>query len=136
MSGFEAEEFNRALSAWAVENIDSLEAKLRALMIDLAERIIDRTPVKTGHAKANWQGSINTVVTEELEGFDPSGEVTKSSMMQVFQSFELGQTMYLQNNVPYINRLEYGWSQQAPEGMVRLTLIEMTEELVRSLSAK
>jgi len=34
----------------------------------------------------------------------------------------LGDIVYLANNLPYAQRLEDGWSQQAPEGMVKLTV--------------
>ena len=37
---------------------------------------------------------------------------------------KFGATIYLVNNLPYAVRLEYGWSKQAPAGMVRITAAE------------
>ncbi|NBT33816.1 MAG: hypothetical protein EBT13_18445 [Rhodobacteraceae bacterium] len=34
--------------------------------------------------------------------------------------------IYIQNNLPYANRLENGWSGQAPQGMVALTVAEVS----------
>jgi len=33
--------------------------------------------------------------------------------------------IFIVNGLPYINRLENGWSQQAPNGMVAITLAEL-----------
>jgi hypothetical protein len=33
-----------------------------------------------------------------------------------------GNTFYMTNNVPYALALEYGWSKQAPQGIVRTIL--------------
>lgn len=38
---------------------------------------------------------------------------------------QAGGVTLISNPLPYAQRLEYGWSKQAPQGMVRLTLIEM-----------
>ena len=40
--------------------------------------------------------------------------------------FEVGDTIYLANNLPYIRKLEEGSSQQAPAGMVALSVQEFS----------
>jgi hypothetical protein len=35
---------------------------------------------------------------------------------------QAGDLVYLSNTAPYIRRLEYGWSKQAPAGFIRLAL--------------
>jgi hypothetical protein len=42
---------------------------------------------------------------------------------------------YITNNLPYAERLEYGWSGQAPSGMIRLSLAEF-EQVLREEVAK
>ena len=37
--------------------------------------------------------------------------------------------IYIQNNLPYANRLENGWSNQAPAGMVALTIAEVEAQM-------
>ena len=44
--------------------------------------------------------------------------------MATKQKWESGFTFYMTNNLPYGERLEYGWSSKAPSGMVRITLAE------------
>ena len=42
--------------------------------------------------------------------------------MQLFAvKFKLGNLVYIQNNKPYAERLENGWSDQAPQGIYGLT---------------
>jgi hypothetical protein len=72
----------------------------RALVLDIFRNIQIRTPVDTGRARGNWQVEFNG--TQEA-------------------------TIY--NNLPYIERLENGWSQQAPAGFVRVTLSEFERKL-------
>jgi hypothetical protein len=48
---------------------------------------------------------------------------------------EAGSIFYLTNNLPYGERLEYGYSKQAPSGMVRITLAEY-EKILRLEASK
>jgi hypothetical protein len=69
---------------------------------EVFRRIVDRTPIgpdKDGHTHAfeRW----------ELEGIQGGHRIS--------------------NAAPYINRLEHGWSSQAPAGMVAVTLMEIND---------
>ncbi len=44
-----------------------------------------------------------------------------------------GDVIYLANSLPYIRRLEYGWSKQAPAGMVRGTVGEFQQAIDKAL---
>lgn len=95
----------------------------RAVALQLFDRVIRRTPVDTGRARANWNAAID----------NPDESVTDSTLPPqpaptVF-SADLGDTLYLTNNLPYISALEYGYSKQAPQGMVRVTVSELQQAL-------
>jgi hypothetical protein len=45
------------------------------------------------------------------------------------ESAPLGEAIYLANNAPYIELLEAGRSNKAPNGMVEVTIVEVLEEL-------
>lgn len=76
-----------------------------------------------GRFKNNWQvgmGSINTTVEEAA---DASGSGSLNRAEAALGSIKLGTVIYVSNNLPYAKRLEFlGWSKQAPNGMVRLSL--------------
>lgn len=42
-----------------------------------------------------------------------------------------GQTLYIANGLPYIERLEQGSSTQAPRGMVMITIAELKDWVQR-----
>ncbi len=48
----------------------------------------------------------------------------KDTFTQIDQivKFSSGRVTYFQNPTPYARRIEYGWSSQAPQGMVRLSV--------------
>jgi len=72
-----------------------------------------------GRFRANWnvsQGSPNVAVTKSTSGSRADSEVRKAL------SFKPGGIVYLTNALPYARDLEYGYSTQAPSGMVRLAV--------------
>lgn len=89
-----------------------------------------------GRFRGNWQVSIETPITENIERVDASGGATKSAAVQIIQKFELGAgAIWIMNNLPYGPRLEYeGWSRQAPAGMVRVSVTEFQAFVNKAVS--
>lgn len=125
---------------------DKLDQVVRGTLLDLSRRVIMRTPVGDpsgwqnppppgyvgGTARGNWQVSYGSPEPGVLARTDQSGQTT---IADVAQQTELagGNVWYLTNNLPYIQRLEFeGWSDQSPQGMVRISL----SELDRSIDAQ
>ncbi len=75
-----------------------------------------------GRARANWLASLETPTDEVVEKPDPSGASSLARMSQVTSQFRLGQKIFISNSLPYIQRLDEGWSSQAPTGMVAASL--------------
>ena len=106
----------------------------RAVYIRLFSAVIRDTPVDTGRARGNWQISSKGPATGVLDVEDKSGSITINTV----NTFRLdkGKVVYLTNNLPYINRLEYdGWSKQAPGGMARKNVIRF-QRLLKEAVAK
>ena len=76
---------------------------------------ISKDPTQRSHHQGSFgaPSEITTTVS------DKQGTRTASKAAQVVQSAPKNQTFWLSNNLPYAERLEFGWSDQAPEGMVR-----------------
>jgi len=117
----------------APENVDA-KGKLTSVgrkAIRVLKAELNASPLKKpegyvgGHLRANWQHSINTPILTEVEGVDPSGNATVSKLSQSIYSAGAAPMHYLTNNAPYAQRIEEGHSGQAPEGMVRITLLEI-----------
>lgn len=83
----------------------------------MAKDVVSRSPVDTGRFKSNWNAALNSpdISIDKTEG---------GGFTSVINSLKIGDKFYFTNNLPYALRLEYGWSDQAPGGMVRLAIAE------------
>ena len=91
-----------------------IDTKVRSATIGVFSSVIRMTPVDTGRAKGNWQCTIGSPATGEA--------MTNEMTMIATVPQHAGAKVYLTNNLPYIQKLEYGHSQQAPSGMVRISI--------------
>lgn len=91
------------------------------------------TPVDTGFARASWWISIGTTERSSSGPVMPPGKRTKDEFGDGSAAFATamimlagvragGGTVYILNSAAYIVALEFGWSAQAPVGMVRIVL--------------
>ncbi|WP_205299983.1 hypothetical protein [Pantoea sp. Tr-811] len=90
-----------------------------------------------GRFRGNWQFSIDSPATGELDVVDRSGNETIAQLKAQVEALTIGQTAYIVNNLPYAIPLEYGHSTQAPAGMVRVTLANfqrIVDEAIRNNS--
>lgn len=103
---------------------------------DLFNNVIRRTPVDTGRARGNWQFQEGTPPTGTLDVEDKNGFGTLSKVELLFQKWIPWKAVgYFVNNLPYILRLENGWSKQArnPNGMVKVSVVEFGTLLTNAL---
>lgn len=94
-----------------------LSKKVRTIAIQLLNEVTMRMPVDTGRARANTIVSIGSPVYQVLDSYDKSGGNTIMAGAARLSGLEPYTVVYLQNNLPYIERLEDGYSKQAPIGM-------------------
>lgn len=104
------------------------ELVIKKVMLEAFRSVVLKSPVRFGRFRGNWivgYGSPNTATTEAT---DKSGSKTIAKITSDVMSVRLDDSMsvYLTNSLPYAQRLEYGYSKQAPSGMVRVTLAEIT----------
>lgn len=96
----------------------------RGAIAELGRRTIERTPVDTGRARAGYHVTVHSQGVHISNSLDPSGQATAERIRGAVSFVTLGQTVWLTNNVPYIIRLEYGFSRQSPAGFMRITARE------------
>jgi len=101
------------------------EKVVRGTLLGLTNRIVKRSPVDTGRFRNNWQASTGTPETGQVQGTDKTGNKAVDAARTQVNKLEMGQDFYLSNNLPYAHRLEFGWSKQAPNGMLRLSIAEL-----------
>ena len=123
--------FSVDLANFGQTAIDNAERITRKVVFDIHSRIVRRMPVDTGRARANTQISINTLPSGSTLEVDVTGHATIASGDRELSRFELGDTAFIYNNVEYILALEYGSSDQAPQGMFRISFEEIAGQLQR-----
>lgn len=98
------------------------EIVMRQVSMKLFSAIIMGSPVDTGRFRNNWFANFGPTPSSETTAYTgKQGTAAISRVSKVItESRGLSWTeLTLTNNLPYAQRLEYGWSQQAPQGMVR-----------------
>jgi len=130
------------LRRFAAKYEKQAELVVSKICTDLSRNIIMKTPVDTGRLRGNWQASANQVITTSVQTIDRSGAATIGAVIpQAIRA--VGGVFYLQNNLPYAAVAEFGlwgkppgsangpkttdgYSTQAPAGMVRLSINEIS----------
>lgn len=123
----------------------------RGTALSLFSKIILRTPVGNpsqwetkyppkgyvgGRLRANWQASINSPKSGELDRIDESGGSTIADANSATAKAKIGDSLFMVNNLPYAQAIENGHSRsQAPAGMVRVTIAEF-QKTVRAEARK
>lgn len=127
------QQFDKSIKATNV----AIEKAIRGAAIEMFSEIVKRTPVGNpslwkdrapagyigGRLRGNWQASISRPNYDELTDVDASGGSTIGKGVQQINGFRMRDNdIYFTNNLPYAERIENGWSQQRPQGMVKVTV--------------
>lgn len=104
------------------------ETLQKQVALDLFGRIVRRTPVKTGRARASWTIAVN----RPDRSVQPEGHASYPPPTAGPVLVKVGDQIWISNNLPYIVRLEKGSSRQAPQGMVALSVEEVHAQLTAS----
>lgn len=112
---------------------------IRKSSLELFTDVVMDTPVDTGRARGNWQISFGSpasgVISEQgdKEGDSASSSPTVQKITDALNSDRTTLTIFLTNNLPYIKKLEYGWSKKAARGMVRKNLMKANIQLLKNI---
>lgn len=118
-----AKEFEQQLSLMKKMIEQQPVQVMRAATRTTFQRIVNRTPVKTGAARNNWSMGVGAKVTA-TRGPDTDGSEALQDIIAKTAKMGMDKPVYLTNRLAYVERLENGSSKQAPVGMVAVTLAE------------
>jgi hypothetical protein len=91
-----------------------------------------------GRFRGNWQLGVGVVPSGETGVIDKTGAETQGRIIATIPEDASGKVYFLWNNVPYGQRIEDGWSRQAPQGVVGLTAVMfqgIVNDAVKALAA-
>ncbi len=122
--------FNAELDVAAKKIHGDFKKFYKQVCLELFKRIVLRTPVDTGRARGNWQVEIGRAASGVLDVQGGRGEMTDHVMSKAISKLSdipAFSIVHLTNNLEYIYYLEYtNRSDQFPEGMVEISITEMT----------
>ena len=101
---------------------------VKKIAFDLFRKVIFKTPVLTGRARANWLVSVAAPRNETVDETDKTGIRAIGDVQSVITGWNADSDIYLSNNLPYIYGLERGRSKKAPRGMVKISVSEVLNE--------
>lgn len=104
------------------------KAQVYGVASKLAQSLYDHTPVDTGYARSNWVAAheiVNDTVGSK-EQVDNGRFLSSLAMLNATASVDVmsGLIIYVSNPVPYMGRLNDGWSAQAPAGFIEAAVAD------------
>lgn len=130
--------FSAQINAWIEKTKDDADKIVRYALMTLDSRLVQRSPVgdakywkrpapagySGGAFRGAWQVSIGSPASGLTGIIDKDGSATIAAHAGAIAQAKAGQVQYLTNGLPYAQRIEKGWSRQAPVGLVALTVVE------------
>jgi len=122
-------EFNLAIDRYVDTDVpEQVEAAQQKIALQGLRGVVMKTPVRSGRARGSWITTINTP-SEKISGRKTkSGNSTITSGSSVITQAPAFSTIWMTSNLPYIERLEGGYSEQSPNGMVATTVAELESQ--------
>lgn len=125
------------MSKWSIP-LDRLAANATASITDVARKatadvfraVVLKSPVDTGRFRSNWNVSVAAPDFTFTDSTNSNRGLTEAARAL---TLPVGGVVFISNGLPYANRLEYGYSKQAPQGMIRTSVIEFRQFVDRSL---
>lgn len=109
-------------------NADSIA---KAIILQVFSSVVEKSPVDLGSFRGNWQIGVGAVNGNTQSPDDKKALKSPPSADNLLKAelslsgYSSKKITYVSNSLPYAHRLEYdSWSDQAPNGMVRLTVLE------------
>ncbi len=122
-------EFQSDIEAFAHAVRVNTGVAMKSIVDDIAERVINGTPVDTGRARDNW----NETLDAPSDDYDPHPELKHGDAIKPHAQPDLQidgtRPVFITNNTPYILFLENGSSKQAPAGMAQLAVTVVEERV-------
>ena len=119
-----------------------VESVITGFSDDLLKELVEKTPIDTGRAKASWRTGVNEYLESEQNGGNPPyvggieieqrfrkrgrflSKPRSGKALSGFIGKGRGKSdnIVISSNIPYMARLNRGWSKQAPPFFVEATI--------------
>ena len=116
-------------SQFGIQVLKDADTFTKKVTGEMLQGVIVATPVDTGQARSNWRVKVGSVDGTTDESTDKSGQGAISKGIATIQSGGgLGKIVYLSNSLKYIEKLNDGWSMQAPKNFMQITFMNVVNK--------
>lgn len=136
MAGRSLTDFSRRITIQGRRIAENSDALTRRTAMAVDQAVVSGTPVDTGRAKSNWIAQLDAAPEGVIEAYSPGdlgsteAENTQAALDQaeaVIAGYNYGSEIHITNNLPYIQRLNDGYSAQAPKNFVEEAVQEAAQ---------
>lgn len=142
--------FSLDITNWVKKAKGNADKVVKKVIIDLGTSVIMKNPVGDpdlwaspapagyvgGRSRANWQYGNGVMPSGTIDAEDQTGQKTIAALIGKVSLSDGASVHWIANSLPYIVRLENGWSKQAPAGMVGLTVTEFQQIVKRAANER
>ena len=105
-----------------LKDADTLTKKITG---DMLTTVVAATPIDTSAARGNWRVGIGKVdTTADLS----SRGAIAVGLPKIASQGGLGKIVYISNSLKYIERLNNGWSMQAPKNFMQISFMNVVNK--------
>jgi hypothetical protein len=130
--------FSLDMSKFVEKTNKNIDLVIGKVVIDITKEVVRMSPVGDasywlnpapagyvgGRFRGNWDYGVNSAPSAQFDVIDNTGSISNDRVRAKITRDMAGKVHYIVNNLPYGERLENGWSRQAPHGMLGLTVIK------------
>ena len=110
----------------ALKDADKFTKRITGEML---ATVVVATPVDTGQARGNWRVSVGMVDKKTDQTQDRSGQGSITKGIATIQSGGgIGKVVYICNSLKYIEKLNNGWSMQAPKNFMQISFMNVVNK--------
>jgi hypothetical protein len=130
------------VKAFTAKAGNNAELAIKRIIAGVADSVIHMSPVgdasywqspppkgySGGRFRGNWDYGFRSPPSGTFNVIDKTGDLSMSRITLKMPEGKLaGSIHWIANNLPYARRLEDGWSRQAPQGMVGITVLQFQQ---------
>ena len=110
----------------ALKDADKFTKRITGEML---QQVVVATPVDTGQARGNWRVSVGVLDKKTDQTQDRSGQGSITKGIATIQSGGgIGKVVYISNSLKYIEKLNNGWSMQAPKNFMQISFTNVVNK--------
>jgi hypothetical protein len=141
----DAAAFRAKLEAFRLEALAKHDALLKRVMTEALTLLVDANPVGNtdvwkhpragyvgGHSRRNWQVTVQDPQSIVEQPGASKGDALSAGYAAIGAIPSGTQKAYLVNQVPYMERLNQGWSKQAAPGWIQAALAKVMAKFARA----